>query len=351
MPGMNPIGASPNNDIELLKADMKDKLIDDNIRDSLKSITDINKFEELKPETTGHKAGRIIAGVLGGLLLAAGIAAAAVAVTATLGVAVGVLGTVAAFAGITATSIAAGSAGCAGIGLITTSALLAPKHAEVPASAAAQEKMPSSKYVSQKNIELLRNAADSIDEENKVSFDEEALEKIKGELKDKNVNVVAPHVEPEEGGDLEFKNYSYFVITSNLNVDPVNGSVTIDKKSFASAVYENFVSMILEKEKIEDAEINKKNVQIVRMYLTENVLNKDVTLTDLDNDKKRKAFNNPQFQKELANELISHIGDFDSEHYTKCLALFIAALTPVNLDEADNNEISQEDVSNSMIEA
>ncbi len=96
-----------------------------------KKLSKTEIFEEVKPETTGHKAGRIISGILGGLLLAAGIAAATVAVTATFDVVVGVLGTVAAFAGITGSSIAAGAAGCAGIGHITTSALLAPKHPEI----------------------------------------------------------------------------------------------------------------------------------------------------------------------------------------------------------------------------
>ncbi len=102
--------------------------IDDKIKTEQKKLSSMVNFEKVSTETTGHKAGRIIAGILGGLLLAAGIAAATVAVTATLGVAVGVLGTVATFAGITGSSIAAGAAGAAGIGLITSSALLAPKH-------------------------------------------------------------------------------------------------------------------------------------------------------------------------------------------------------------------------------
>ncbi len=102
--------------------------VDDKTKTVQEKISEINNLEKVEPESTGHKAGRIIAGILGGLLLAAGIAAATVAVTASLGVAAGVLGTVAAFAGITGSSIAAGAAGAAGIGLITTSALLSPKH-------------------------------------------------------------------------------------------------------------------------------------------------------------------------------------------------------------------------------
>ncbi len=106
---------------------VNENLLDDKLKKDVKDSTDLSKIEKLNSETTAHKAGRIIAGILGGLLLAAGIAAATVAVTATFGVAVGVLGTLAAFAGITASGIAAAAAGCAGIGLITTSALLAPK--------------------------------------------------------------------------------------------------------------------------------------------------------------------------------------------------------------------------------
>ncbi len=102
--------------------------VDKKIKDKVSSITHIDNIESVKPEGVGHKAGRIIAGILGGLLLAAGIAAAVVATTASFGVAAGILGTVAAFTGITGASIAAGTAGTAGIALITTSALLAPKH-------------------------------------------------------------------------------------------------------------------------------------------------------------------------------------------------------------------------------
>ncbi len=100
-------------------------------KNNYENTTKIDNLAGVAKSSSG-KAGRIIAGILGGILLAVGIAAATVAVTASFGVAAGILGTAAAFMGITGASVTAGAAGAAGIGLITCSAL-SPKHPEVPA--------------------------------------------------------------------------------------------------------------------------------------------------------------------------------------------------------------------------
>ncbi len=316
-------------------------ILDKQTKDDVKKATDLNQMEKVKPETTAHKAGRIIAGILGGLLLAAGIAAATVAVTATFGVAVGVLGTVAAFAGITGSSIAAGAAGCAGIGLITTSALLAPKHAEVPAQ---PEVKQGSKFISQNDFSLLKNAVDAIDEENKVTFDAQTLDEIKEDLKDQKVNVKAKHVAAED--DVEFSNNTYFVITGNIKLE--NGQPPkVEKNLFNTSNYIDFVDKVLQKENINSAEITEKNVQLVRMYLSEAILDENILILHGDS---KQAFSNPQFQKELAGELLSRIDDQATEERGKSLALFIAAITPVDFD-AMKNAVPEENLGNNIIKA
>ncbi len=312
------------------------------VKDKVEEVTNINKLQDVKAESTGHKAGRIISGILGGLLLAAGIAAAVVATTATFGAAAGILGTVAAFTGITGASIAAGTAGTAGIALITTSALLAPKHAGDAAVAGGG-------YLSDKEIDLLTSAIDKIDNKHKVSFDENALEVIKEDLRDIKVEVEDRNADDEV--DLSFKNTSYYVTTGNIvitDIDRADGAPQlVDKQVFDAGPYEKFVSQILQREHIDSPQINKKNVLLVRKYLAESI-NTDEILPE--NKKAKLALNNPKIQKQLAKALMDNFGKYNDEQYTKCLALFIAAIAPVDFDFENNPDV-EEDLNNSMIRA
>ena len=86
-------------------------ILDEELKKNFAEVTDLKNMEQLKsdlnakPESTMHKVGRFLSGILGGLLVAAGIAVAAVA---TCGIGVGVA--------------------AAGIGLIATSVALRPKN-------------------------------------------------------------------------------------------------------------------------------------------------------------------------------------------------------------------------------
>ena len=112
------------------------------IKKSYENETGPGKTEQLrtggktdpKPESTMHKVGRYLTKILGGLLLAAGVAAAAAAtvmsfgfggafIAATIGVVTGALG-------LTGVSVIAGVAGAAGIGLLATSEFMRPDDPE-----------------------------------------------------------------------------------------------------------------------------------------------------------------------------------------------------------------------------
>ncbi|WP_295364782.1 hypothetical protein [uncultured Succinivibrio sp.] len=84
--------------------------------------TSLDKFEELSTEKKPSKLGRIMARIAGGILLGAGLVAAAAATVVSLGVAPAVIAAAAtAIGGIAGTSIAAGVTGLAGIGCLAGS--------------------------------------------------------------------------------------------------------------------------------------------------------------------------------------------------------------------------------------
>ncbi len=97
-------------------------LIDKKTSENQEKLTSLDNIEKISTQKSSGKAGRIFAKILGGLLLAAGFAAAAVATVCSLGIAPAFVGAIAAtIGGITGASIAAGVAGAAGIGFIAGS--------------------------------------------------------------------------------------------------------------------------------------------------------------------------------------------------------------------------------------
>ncbi len=237
----------------------------------------------------------------------AGIAAATVAVTATFGVAVGVLGTAAAFAGITASSITAGAAGCAGIGLIATSALIAPKHAEVP--------------------------ADDIKEE--VTADD-----IKEE------EVPAPEIKKET---VDIKKIDFTSSVAKTMFDMMLSKLIDTKTGRLNAEYINkrartlyigyFVKNVLQKAQIQTDKVSDESVATVKQAINQ-CIKKIIDNNDI-NKNDAEIFNKKEFKTELLNELKN---DDDISIDNKILIdIFIKAISSDN----DDNNISNQ----SMIEA
>ncbi len=231
MSGVNRIGGGQENLQPIEKKSGDNEIINKQTRDSIKETTNIKNIEKIVPESTGHKVGRIIAGILGGLLLAAGIAAATVAVTATLGVAVGVLGTVAAFAGITGSSIAAGAAGCAGIGLITTSALLAPKHSED----FADDRISEAENSAQENQEIKNEPEETVDLKN-IDFSKNKAKSIFDSMVSRIIDVETGRIDTKATNQTVYQNILFFVSTvlyeSNIKDENVtNQSIAAVKQA------------------------------------------------------------------------------------------------------------------------
>ncbi len=303
--------------------DVNKNLLDENVKKDVKDATDLSKIEKLNSETTAHKAGRIIAGILGGLLLAAGIAAAAVAVTATLGVAVGVLGTVAAFAGITATSIAAGAAGTAGIALIATSAHMAPAHPEVPSQHGSGD---AEKVLEEKKIDFLKKGVSEIGKNGAVKF---AGDDVVADTAVKMKKLYI-HYDPEVfNGNAMSLCMAIDNKLKNSDGDDLISTVRDNKIDLACA---NFVEETLSKHDINSKELNAENILTVRRSLQEYFasMSGNNQYGELAN-----KLNNGYFQQKFAEALIQTLGTQRNESDRKAVEIFIAAIAISDLDELD----------------
>ena len=110
---------------------VENKLIDDKTNEIQEKLTSQDNLEKLGTKKSSGKIGRIMTGIAGGLLLAAGLAAAAVATVASFGLAVpGAIAAVAAAVGVTGASITSGVTGAASIGCLVGS-IVSGRKAEV----------------------------------------------------------------------------------------------------------------------------------------------------------------------------------------------------------------------------
>ncbi len=320
MPGINGLnGANGLNGLNEVERSSSLKTIDLN-DENLQKVTDMKNLEGVKAETTGHKAGRIIAGILGGLLLAAGIAAAAVAVTATLGVAVGVLGAVAAFAGITATSITAGAAGCAGIALIATSAHMAPGHPEVPAEHGSGD---AEKALEEKRLDFLKKGVSEIANKGAVKFTDEDLSATSIKM-----NKLHIHYDPEEFGSNVFM--FCMNVNDKLKNSDGNDLISIVRDNKIDLVCASFVKDTLTNHNINSLELNADSILTVRrsmqQFFCTMVGNKEYGAL-------AEKLQDGNFQQKFAESLIQTLGTRRNGDDRKAVEIFIAAIAIRDLDE------------------
>ena len=113
-------GAGNVNDVA--QKDKIDEIVDQVYDEEMAKLTSQDSIEKLGTDKKPSKVGRIMSRIAGGILLAAGLAAAATATVVSLGVAPAVIAAAAtAIGGVLGTSIAAGVTGAAGIGCLVGS--------------------------------------------------------------------------------------------------------------------------------------------------------------------------------------------------------------------------------------
>ncbi len=374
MPGISGVNRNDTSS-SLQSIDLNDdnnKNINKETSDNYKKVANMTNFEGVKAETTGHKAGRIIAGILGGLLLAAGIAAAAVAVTATLGVAVGVLGTVAAFAGITGSSIAAGAAGAAGIGLITTSALLTPKHPDEPAVQKEVEEI----IVVPENKGSAKEINKSLLDENKLFVFKKAVPfLVKVEKKEANIDnepkidfkanidneaniakeLDSIKVDPENDFTIKIDLLNTFCQATYFQCEGKDSDIKIGQyakkesdQATAESCYIVFTKSVLKKVGITDFNLSKKNVLLVRQAISQCVktaIKGDAYLPYLP------AYGSEDFQKDLLKNIQNNLKNYKSDEDKAALKIYVAAMTAGDLDELSYDNANNPDDAVNLIQA
>ena len=232
---MNVSNISDDNDLE--------SIIDAGFKKNIENETSMEKMEKLggpkppKPESTMHKVGRYLTGILGGLLLAAGVAAAVAATVASFGLAAGVVATAAAAVvgavGVTGASVAAGVAGAAGIGFIAGSAAMKPKEPEA----------------------LLQQEPREMQTVNLTEFGAEETDTIKNALKAKYDAEPALIQSDSNVGEKIGK------LVESIEGEPV---YEVDKSLAKPDDIKSCVKGILSENGIQKLEVNEKNMLLVR---------------------------------------------------------------------------------------
>ncbi len=161
----NPLNINPN---EGIKNDDSRMSIDSETKNKINEHTSLDKMENLggskppKPESTLHKVGRFLSGIIGGLLLAAGIAAATIA---SCGIAVGVA--------------------AAGIGLIAGATALRPKNPDALKNTDVQTSLPKTLSFDAKEADAILKAIKTIDGTfpDSIKMEEEKLPRFFNSIK------------------------------------------------------------------------------------------------------------------------------------------------------------------------
>jgi hypothetical protein len=154
---------------------VENKLIDDKTNEIQEKLTSQDNLEKLSTKKSSGKIGRIMTGIADGLLLAAGLVAAAVATVASFGLAVpGTIAAVATAVGVTGASITAGVTGAAGIGCLVGS-IVSGRKAEVFVEG------QNNKHNTDDNLAMITNG--KVANHNEASHEELKLRKDRADYK------------------------------------------------------------------------------------------------------------------------------------------------------------------------
>ncbi len=191
----------------------KNDPIPENVKEDYQKINVVDTMEKAEPApASSGRARKIIAGIVGALLTAVGIAAAAASVLATAGISLGIMAGAAAFVGgITGTSIIAGVSGCAGIGLIAGSARM------------------------KVNPQGLENAAKNTESNHRANNDRQSiLENLAGQqgniIDDNKINVKKVNVKKTGSKQVKSNQQIVYDIDSKLQTSKKSSSIIGEKQ-------------------------------------------------------------------------------------------------------------------------
>lgn len=318
-------------------------LIDKKTSEIQEKLTSQDNIEKLGTHSSSGKLGRIITGIAGGLLLAAGLAAAAVATVASMGLATGIIAAVAGAIGITGSSVSAGVLGAAGIGCIAGS-IAGGRNAEAFVDA------QNSKNSTNDNLAMITNG--------KVTGTAVQAETFSGLRRSFNVDdKFARYAEFEivrnnfdtsqilsQGKFNAFDNVGLDDITFAIDVtDPKHPKLVPYDHEFAlkPEYISNYVKNVIEKCKGKSTEFSSENVALIRFAL-KHCFDNSITMGTQAN--RVPAFHNESFINEISsftqnemNKLKNSENEEDIEKYN-LLSIFKAAL---RLSEEDISKLAE----------
>lgn len=331
------------------KKDKYDEIAGQVVDELWDKCTSQDTFEELSTEKKPSKLGRIIARIAGGILLGAGLAAAAAATVVSLGVAPAIIAAAAtAIGGIAGTSIAAGVTGAAGIACLAGS-FVGGRSAE------AFVEGQHSKHSTNDNLAMITNGKVTGTAQNKVQAETFSGLRRSFNVDDKfaryaEFDIVRNNFDTSQilsQGKLNaFDNVGLDDITFAIDVtDPKHPKLVPYDHEFAlkPEYISNYVKNVIEKCKGKSTDFSSENVALIRFALNHCFDNSIIMGTQAN---RIPAFHNESFINEISsftqnemNKLKNSENEEDIEKYN-LLSIFKAAL---KLSEEDIAKLAELD--------